>query len=137
MEFKAVIFRDDIDKNVHMCLLHEDFNPTDIPTLCVSDGIFKEKLTTETFYICKVDFIPNRRFDGDFKVLKDFDKFDYMVSNDMCFEVKNEEIENFTVHQMIRDGKFWEFVKHLAKKHKLGEEFEYSDTVGDIMEKEK
>lgn len=134
MEFKTVIFRDDIDENIHMCLLHDDFSPSDIPTLCISEGVYKDKLTTKNFYICKVDFIPNRRFDGEFKILKDFDKFDYMVSGDMCFEVENKENEDFTVHQMIRDQKFWTFVKYLANEHNLAEHFN-NDAVADVMEK--
>jgi hypothetical protein len=136
MEFKAVIFRDDIDENAHMCLLHEDFSPTNMPTLCVSDDIYRDKLTTKNFFIGKVDFIPNRRFDGTFEIMQDFDKFDYMISSDMCFEVQNKEDEDFTVHQMIRDGKFWRFVKYLAEKHKLQEDFEYTDPVGNILNKE-
>ena len=135
MQFKTVIFRDDEDKNVHMCLLHDDFTPTNIPTLCVSDNAYNDKLTTKNFYICVVDFIPNRRFDGNFETLQDFDKFDYMISGDMSFEVENKEIEDFTVHQMIRDGKFWNFVKYLAKKHNLSEEYD-DDPVSEIMEKE-
>ena len=137
MEFKAVIFRDDVDENVHMCLLHDNFTPTNIPTLCISDSVYRDKLTTKNFYICKVDFIPNRRFDGKFEILRDFDKFDYMVSGDMCFEVENKEIEDFTTHQMIRDKKFWRFVQFLVDKHNLVEMFEDDDPVAETIMKAK
>jgi hypothetical protein len=136
MEFKAVIFRDDEDKMVQMFLLDDQFNPFGMPSLCISDGVYKEKLTTKNFYICRVDFIPNRRFDGKFEVLKDFDKFDYMISGDMCFEVDNKENEDFTVHQMLRDGKLWNFVKYLANQHNLSEVFE-TDTVGETIKQAK
>lgn len=138
MEFKAVIFRDDVDKNVHMFLLDEKFKSLGLPSLCVSEGVYENNLTTKNFYICKVDFIPNRRFDGKFEILQDFDKFDYMISGDICFEVKNEKIEDFTVHQMLREGNFWRFVDYLVEKENLKDRLnDEDDQIGETITKTK
>ena len=134
MNFNGVIFRDDQEELPQLILLEQDFSVIGIPTICINNTSFDNRLTLQNFYIVKIEMVPNRRFDGDFKILKDFDKFDYMIANEMCFEITKRDGKVFTVHQMLREGKFWNYVNKLVQQNNLVEIFASEDIVGDALQ---
>ncbi len=134
MNFNAIIFRDDEDGVIHQFLLDENFMPLPLPSIPLLDGYVDKKLTKDTFYIANIELVPNENFRGELRTLGDLtDNFDFMLCKSNLYQMTSKE--KLTVHESIRQGKFWGYVFKIVKSENLREEFGdiQDDPIGDLM----
>jgi hypothetical protein len=120
-DLRAIITRSDEDF-VHLWFLGEDNYPLEeMPSLPISEGVYKDSLTFENFSFSWVKLEPTDKWDGKLEMLDDFGKFEFHIKDIQFYQISEDDETPKNIHDAIEEGEFWDLVQSIANEEKIFE----------------